>query len=320
MNGGIGRLLQGRYQILEAFSHKGMNQVYYGVDLHTGEELVFKCTRETKEQLRQEKEILERLLHPAIPQVKAFFEEEGETWLLLNYVEGETLQVCVKEQGGLTEAEIRRLGEELLGILGYLHAQEPPVLHGDLKPANILLDEKRRVYLIDFGTAAEQRQGSFSGTAFGTRGYAAPEQYSAAGLEQEGVDARADLYALGVILSELLTGRTGVQSREAYEELVQEKQLKRVWQQLLIKSTAANREERFADADDFLKSLKKTGKKLLLGRNRTLREPLSYLPETEALSDNSGGGQKSARAALPKDFFQLQKNIRICFCSENFEI
>ncbi|MCL5036875.1 MAG: protein kinase [Chloroflexi bacterium] len=153
----------------------------------------------------REAEFLEKLSHPSIPKFKEHFTEDGRSYLVMEYIQGKTLEDILKEEKlPVSEPEAINLGLALCHVLNYLHSQKPPVLFRDLKPANIMMTPEGRLMLVDFGIArcfvTEQRTDTFR---MGTVGYASPEQYGGMG----GTDARSDIYSLGALLHYLLTGR-----------------------------------------------------------------------------------------------------------------
>ena len=129
-------------------------------------------------------------------------EGEDVCCLLRDYIPGTTLEAVIQRDGPMTGPETARLGIELCGTLGALHAMTPPVIHRDLKPDNILLTETGRVRLIDLGAARTYKPGQEEDTTYlGTRGYAAPEQYGSGQ-----TDVRTDVFGLGKVLAYALAG------------------------------------------------------------------------------------------------------------------
>jgi serine/threonine-protein kinase len=154
-------------------------------------------------QFAQEAEMLANLDHPGLPKVTDHFTEGGRHYLVMDFVEGETLADRLAACGKLPEAEARRIAAQLCDVLEYLHRRTPPIVFRDLKPGNIMLQPDGRVRLIDFGIARVFKPGKSGDTLqMGSPGYAAPEQY---GRGQS--DARTDVYALGATLHQMLTGR-----------------------------------------------------------------------------------------------------------------
>jgi serine/threonine protein kinase len=157
------------------------------------------------ERFTREGQALARLQHPNIVSVYDFGEVEGYCWILMEYVDGVNLRQ-VMASGGLSPAEALRIIPEVCAALGYAHGRG--VLHRDIKPENILLDAAGRVKIADFGVArlsGGDRAGSSltqSGVSLGTPVYMAPEQIE----RPQDVDHRADIYSLGVVFYEMLTG------------------------------------------------------------------------------------------------------------------
>ena len=158
------------------------------------------------EDLEEEQAILTRLagvLPGAIPAPGAHFRAGEMDCLLRGYLEGETLEAWREREGSGTEQACIRLGRQMCALLDTLHHQDPPVIHRDIKPEHIILTPGGGVGLIDFGIARQYKDGRDSDTRqMGTRITAAPEQYGYAQSDQ-----RTDLYALGMTLIWLLTGK-----------------------------------------------------------------------------------------------------------------
>lgn len=157
--------------------------------------------------LTQEKSVLERLSHPGIVEVYDLFEEDGFCYLVMEYVDGATIdrKVPIGSDIYLTESIVRDWALQLLDIFEYLHYQNPPVIYRDLKPKNIMLDHKGRVKLIDFGIARTFKEGRTQDTEhMGSMITASPEHYGGAQTDQ-----RSDIYTIGATLHFIMTnGKT----------------------------------------------------------------------------------------------------------------
>jgi len=191
-----------------------MGEVYRARDTRLGREVAIKVLpdllrgdREARARFRREAVALSRLNHPNIEMVLDLGDDGQLDYIVLEFVPGETLAARV-ERGRVPEREAAAIGAQVAEAL--VEAHERGVLHRDLKPGNIMVTPKGRVKVLDFGLAKivappseETRSMALTqvGTATGTLAYMAPEQ-----LLGEPVDARADLYALGVVLYELTTG------------------------------------------------------------------------------------------------------------------
>ncbi|MFB0537522.1 MAG: protein kinase [Anaerolineae bacterium] len=221
---GTGRLpakamLKNRYIIIRKIGQGGMAAVYQAADTRiTGKTWAVKEMSDAaitdpleKQQallaFRQEASLLAKLDHPHIPRVTDYFSKGGKQYLVMEYIEGQTLEEILEQRGRpFSEHEVRPWLEQLCDVLDYLHCCSPPVVFRDLKPANIMMDQMGQIKLIDFGIARLFKSGKTSDTqVLGTPGYAAPEQHG-----QKQSDARSDVYALGVTLHRLLTNHDPV--------------------------------------------------------------------------------------------------------------
>ena len=210
-------VLQERYVIIRLLGSGGMGAVYLAQDMRLNhrfcavKEMMLDpdATPEEKaraEQLfRQEAAILAGLSHTHLPKVFDYFTEGDRYYLVMDYIEGETLEEKLQKNGGaLPEEQVVQWAIQLCDVLDYLHSRNPPVVFRDLKPANIMIDRNGVVKLVDFGIARLFDPRKKTDTLkMGTMGYAPPEQYQGQG--QTG--PRSDLYALGATLHHLLTGR-----------------------------------------------------------------------------------------------------------------
>ena len=209
-------LFQERYHILGELGTGGFGSVYKARDMqHTYGLVAIKevCLRglpsqeriEATDTFRREADLLAQLAHPHLPRL---YEQSraGEQWyLIMDFIEGEALEDYQSKAADrrLSLSEVFSIGQQLCDILEYLHTRQPPIIFRDLKPANIMLAPQGKVYLIDFGIARFFKPGQIKDTvALGSLGYAAPEQYGKAQ-----TTPRADIYSLGAVLHQLLTGK-----------------------------------------------------------------------------------------------------------------
>jgi serine/threonine protein kinase len=160
--------------------------------------------------------LIARLRHPAIPLLYDYFLENGYWYLVMEYVPGSTLSSYMREHAPLPPLEAINYALQICDVVNYLHRQNPPVVFRDLKPANVILHPDGRLMIIDFGIARYFKEGQFNDTTdFGSPGYASPEQYE--GLGQ--TDARSDLFSLGVIIHEMLSGQRPTRRGVSMEQL-----------------------------------------------------------------------------------------------------
>lgn len=195
------KLIAGRYRLLRCIGRGGMSAVYLVEDIWLKKKWALKSILkpQASEQSDREKKsmlaelaLLKSLQHPGIPRIVDMYESEEAWFLIMDYVEGESLQKLLEKGQAFTDSEIEGILKSLCEILIYLH--EKKLVYRDLKPANIMLTDRGKLYLVDYGTAAEASREEKEQAA--TPGFAAPEQ-----LEGGRVDARADIYALGRLLT-----------------------------------------------------------------------------------------------------------------------
>jgi hypothetical protein len=215
--------LQAQYRIVRLLGRGGMGAVYLARDLALDREVAIKVVktdssaREIQDRLRREARTAARLSHPNIVPLHAFGEVEGMPYFVMGYVRGESLATRLRRDGKLPEEEARRVLADLAEALDHAHRQG--VVHRDVKPDNVLLDdESGRALLTDFGVAkALGRSETLTaiGSVVGTPSYMSPEQ--AAG--RPDIDGRSDIYALGVMGYAMLTGRLPFEGKTAADVL-----------------------------------------------------------------------------------------------------
>ena len=198
-----------------------MGAVYMGDDTQLGHRLV--AIKEMSqgslypqevqmgiENFKREAHLLAGLQHPNLPSIYDHFEQNQRWYLVMSFIQGETLQDYMKytPDGKLPYEEVLKIGIELCSVLSYLHTYQPPIIFRDLKPSNIMRDKNGHIYLIDFGIARHFKPGQEKDTAtYASAGYAAPEQYGRAQ-----TSPRSDIYSLGATLYHLLSGYAPSQS------------------------------------------------------------------------------------------------------------
>ena len=203
-----GDILDGRYKILRILGQGGMGKVYLAENIKLGnlwavKEFVRKDGNEKN--LLVEPNMLKKLKHPALPRVIDIIEDTECIYIIVDYIEGDSLDKRLSGEGRIPEKDAVEWARQICDVLIYLHELKPnPVIYRDMKPSNLILDSNGFIKLIDFGIAREYKAGADSDTIYiGTRGYAAPEQY---GIGQTSV--ATDIYSLGVTIYHLLTGKS----------------------------------------------------------------------------------------------------------------
>lgn len=202
-----GQWLADRFRIRDHIGQGGMGEVWLADDTLVNREVALKFLPAAvsrnpawMRQLRREVRLASEVTHPSVVRIHDLFEENGELFLSMEYVRGEDLGSLLKKVGRLPNEKAISIARQIVAGLAAAHAKG--VLHRDLKPSNILIDTNGNARLTDFGLAAARENVPPDQVRSGTPAYMAPEQ--AAGRE---VSERSDLYALGLVLYELFTGK-----------------------------------------------------------------------------------------------------------------
>ncbi len=214
----IGRVV-GNYKIVEKLGEGGMGTVYKALDLMVEREVAVKVLRpevasqpDVTERFRTEAVTLAKLNHPAIATLFSFFRHGQELFMVIEYVPGRSLDALIRQLGPMPwERAVPLFAKALEGIE---HAHQLGILHRDIKPANIMLTDAGAVKVTDFGIARALGTSRMTRTGFvvGTIGYMAPER-----IRGQEADRRSDIYSLGVVLYEMLTGRLPFESDSEWE-------------------------------------------------------------------------------------------------------
>lgn len=215
----IGAVIDGKYEILKEIGRGGMSIVYLAMDKRLNKQWAVKEIRKrgsgkndevVVNSLLAEANLMKRLDHPALPRIVDIIDSGVTIYVVMDYIEGESLDKILNEYGAQSEEMVITWAKQLCDALSYLHSQKPPIIYRDMKPANVMLKPEGNIKIIDFGIAREYKEQNLADTTvLGTKGYAPPEQYSGQ------TDPRSDIFALGMTMHHLLTGvdpRTG----EAY--------------------------------------------------------------------------------------------------------
>src|SRR6266566_182812 len=219
-------LLKERYRILVAVGQGGFGAVYKVEDTQGGNRLLAmkeinlsalaaQEAIEATDAFNREVYLLSDLTHPNLPCIYDHFTDREHWYLVMDYIEGETLEQYLDRivSGRLPLEEVLDIGIQLCTVLDYLHTREPSIIFRDLKPANVMRTSASHLYLIDFGIARHFKPGQPRDTIpLGSPGYAAPEQYGRAQ-----TTPRADIYSLGALLHQLLTGNNPAQNPFRFE-------------------------------------------------------------------------------------------------------
>jgi len=204
-----GTLFAGRYQIIEELGHGGMGRVYRALDKKLNEEVALKLVRgeiahdrSTLERFQTELKLARKISHPHVGRMYELMEEKGAHFITMEYVPGQDLRGLIRQTGQLTVGKAIAIGKDICEGLAEAHKQG--VVHRDLKPSNVIIDRAGNARIMDFGIARSlaMKSRTGAGVMIGTPEYMSPEQ-----VEGKEVDARSDIYSLGIILYEMLTAR-----------------------------------------------------------------------------------------------------------------
>jgi serine/threonine protein kinase len=206
-----GTVLQNRYRVEKQIGQGGMGAVFIATDERFGSTVAIKETLMLDEKFRKaferEARLLNSLRHPALPRVSDHFIDGNGQFIVMEYIDGEDLSEMMEHEGRVYPLkDVLNWADQLLDALEYLHTQEIPVIHRDIKPQNLKLNSRGQIILLDFGLAKGNPTNPESATAaksvFGySRNYASLEQ-----IQGTGTDPRSDLYSLSATLYHLLTG------------------------------------------------------------------------------------------------------------------
>jgi tetratricopeptide (TPR) repeat protein len=278
----------GPYRITAQLGSGGMATVYKAyhasLDRYVAVKVMHAAFKEDPNFLarfQREARIVARLEHPHIVPVYDFNEHEGQPYLVMRFIEGETLKARL-QAGPLTTAQVMDILRPVCQALAYAHDQG--VLHRDIKPSNILLTAQGGVFLTDFGLAkiAQAGESTLSAdTLLGTPQYISPEQAQG----NSSLDARTDIYSLGVVLYELLVGRVPFQADTPYAVIHDHiysplpmprclrPDLPEPFERVLLKALAKERDDRYTTVDEMLAALEKALTDATLARTDEVEPP-----------------------------------------------
>lgn len=252
----MGRMID-KYKILKELSKTLSYSIYAVEDIETKCKYVMKCYDKTQpkyskamtEGLILEAWMMSDLEHFAIPKLVSLFETDENVVMIREYVDGISLEQYMKENGIPTAEKVVEWAKMVCDILHYLHTMTPPHIYRDVKPANLILDTKGQIHIIDFDIMRTYKDGQSKDTAaLGTVGYAAPEQY---GSRQ--TDQRTDIYGLGMTMYRLVTGEN-IQNRECTVKPIREinPRLPRGLEYVISKCIELDPDKRYQSCEELL--------------------------------------------------------------------
>jgi len=288
----IGKLLINKYKIISALGEGGMSNVYLAEHVMLKRKYAVKMladhllrTPGFKDRFFKEGLAQAQLQHDNIVQVIDYIEEDGKTFLLMDYIEGECLDQLINRKGKLSESECIQIMSDILEALNFAH--ENGVIHRDIKPSNIIISNSGKAKLMDFGIAIMMgdKRMTATGTNIGTSWYMSPEHVT----RPKEIDHRSDVYSIGIVLYEMLTGDVPFDGETDYEikdshvrkpvtppvDINQSISLE--MNNIVLKALSKNPDERFDGCMDFFNYLN-----ILDDEDETIEEP-----EINKKSDNT---------------------------------
>jgi serine/threonine protein kinase/tetratricopeptide (TPR) repeat protein len=271
-----GATFAARYQVIEELGRGGMGTVYKVYDTRVKEKIALKLLKpdvaadaETIERFSSELKLARKVAHRNICRMFDLGETDGSFFITMEYVHGEDLRALIRKFGQLSAAQALSIAKQVCE--GLTEAHRLGIVHRDLKPSNIMVDEEGTARIMDFGIARALRTKGITGAGImvGTPEYMSPEQVE--GFE---VDARCDIYSLGIVLYEMLTGRTPFRGETPLAVAVKHKtempvppaklnpQLPEELDRLVLRCLEKDREKRFQTAAELSASLDKIGEAL----------------------------------------------------------
>jgi serine/threonine protein kinase/Flp pilus assembly protein TadD len=205
-----GSTFAGRYQIIEELGRGGMGKVYKALDAEVNEKIALKlikpeiaADKKTIDRFRNELKFARKIRHKNVCQMYDLGTAEGAYFITMEYVVGEDLKRLIRKMGHLSPGQAISIAKQVCD--GMVEAHKLGVVHRDLKPQNVMVDEEGDARIMDFGVARsiEGKSITGAGVMIGTPDYMSPEQ-----VDGKDVDQRTDIYSLGVILYEMVTGQT----------------------------------------------------------------------------------------------------------------
>ena len=255
----------GNYKIIEKIGEGGMGAVFKGVDLMLEREVAIKMLRpelarqpNVVERFRTEAVTLAKLNHPNVATLHSFFRQGEDFFMVMEFVRGQTLDDVIRAQGAMPSN--RAIELFCMALEGIDHAHKMGIVHRDIKPANMMLTDTGSIKVMDFGIARVLGTDRMTkaGHLIGTVEYMSPEQ-----VRGEETDARSDIYSLGILLYEMLTGRVPFTSTSEYElmrcQIEDAPAPPRTYaphiplsvEQAIMRSLAKKREARYQSAGEF---------------------------------------------------------------------
>ncbi len=280
-------VLNGRYRIVKVLGTGGMSNVYLVEDEKLNSRWALKELlnifpdeekEEFLEQFKKEAQILAGIKHPNLPRVFDYFEEKDRNYLVMEFIEGVTLDELLERKESIPVETVLDWGVQICDVLQSLHDND--IIYRDLKPSNIMVGEENRIFIVDFGIARFFTGGKLKDTMIiGTPGFAPPEQHGRAQ-----TDPRSDIYSLGSTLHYLLTGHDpGLTPFVFKEPHTLNPGLSESISKVVMQALELDPEKRYQSASKMKRELRKLVPNLYAGETEELEVDSSPGDEEETL-------------------------------------
>jgi len=253
----VGTMVADKYEIVKEIAPGGMSTVYLAIDsvlnktwaVKVVEKKAINAADKAKvNAIRAEIEIMRKLDHPYIPQIISVDEDENNIFIVMTYIEGQSLNKVLEDNGPQNQYKVIEWAKQICDIFSYLHSFNPPIIYRDMKPSNVMLKPDGKISVLDFGIAREYKEGKIQDTILlGTESFAAPEQYKKEYKRQS--DPRTDIYTLGATMYVLLTNESPSAAKPIREI---DPSFEEGLEQIILKAMAFKMDERYQSAEDML--------------------------------------------------------------------
>lgn len=244
----IGKVVSGKYHIVEKLGAGGSGEVYKAYHVHLKTPWALKIIPSDGSFAENELTVMKKLNHPAFPRVVDIVKEDDKNIVVFDYYDGPDLQELIETHGRIDEKRVLNWAIQILDAFSYLHNISPePIIYRDLKPSNLIILKDDTIKLVDFGTARQFKQLEKDDTVYlGTPGYAAPEQYGSGQ-----TDIRTDIYNFGMTIFHLVTGIHPLKCNNMQmKDLLEDSGVSRNLTSVILKCIAKDPDERFMDVNE----------------------------------------------------------------------
>lgn len=314
-----GQKIDGRYQIIRTIGEGGMANVYLAYDTILEREVAVKILRgdlssdeKFIKRFQREAKAASSLNHPNIVEMYDVGEDEGNYFIVMEYVNGKTLKSLIKKRGALSLSEVIDIMLQLTS--GIACAHESYIIHRDIKPQNVMILEDGRVKITDFGIAVALKSNELTQTnsVMGSVHYLPPEQANGSG-----ATVKSDIYSLGILMYELLTGKLPFKGDNAVEIAIkqmkdrlpsitaQNPNIPQSVENVVLRACAKNPKNRYASALEMHEDLK-----TVLSEERKNEQKLVYEYPDSELMDNKEVNEKKQESVKKEDSSIVEEKVK----------